>query len=94
MQRAGDQVRIVVQLIDAREDKHIWAETFDGKFSELFDVQTQVATNIANSLKSNLTAEEQERIARTGRPKTLRPTSNTSCCFSGESFTSTKRSWI
>ena len=40
VQRAGDQVRIVVQLIDAREDKHMWAETFDGKFSELFDVQT------------------------------------------------------
>lgn len=56
MQRAGDQVRIVVQLIDSREDKHIWAETFDGKFSELFDVQTKVATNIANYLKSNLTA--------------------------------------
>ena len=69
VQRAGDQVRIVVQLIDAREDKHIWAETFDGKFSELFDVQKQVATNIANYLKSNLTAEEQERIAR-------RPTEN------------------
>jgi len=69
VQRVGDQVRIVVQLIDAREDKHIWAETFDGKFSELFDVQTQVATNIANYLKSNLTVAEQKRIAR-------RPTEN------------------
>ena len=55
VQRAGEQVRIVVQLIDAREDRHLWSETFDGNFSELFDVQTRVATNIASYLEANLT---------------------------------------
>ena len=55
VQRAGEQVRIVVQLIDAREDRHLWSETFDGDFSELFDVQTRVATNIASYLEANLT---------------------------------------
>jgi len=69
VQRAGEQVRIVVQLIDAREDRHLWSETFDGDFSELFDVQTRVATNIANYLEANLTQQEQARIAR-------RPTEN------------------
>ena len=64
VQRAGEQVRIVVQLIDAREDRHLWSETFDGKFSELFDVQTRVATNIASYLEANLTQQEQARIAR------------------------------
>ena len=64
VQRAGDQVRIVVQLIDAREDRHLWSETFDGNFSELFDVQTRVATNIASYLEANLTQQEQARIAR------------------------------
>jgi TolB-like protein/Flp pilus assembly protein TadD len=64
VQRSGDQVRIVVQLIDAREDRHIWSETFDGSFSELFDVQTRVATNIASYLEANLTQQEQARIAR------------------------------
>ena len=54
VQRAGDQVRIVVQLIDAREDKHIWAETFDGKFSELFfhdSLQVGVARPIFETVK-------------------------------------------
>lgn len=69
VQRAGEQVRIVVQLIDAREDRHLWSETFDGNFSELFDVQTRVATNIASYLEANLTQQEQARIAR-------RPTEN------------------
>jgi adenylate cyclase len=67
--RAGEQVRIVVQLIDAREDRHLRSETFDGDFSELFDVQTRVATNIASYLEANLTQQEQARIAR-------RPTEN------------------
>ena len=69
VQRAGEQVRIVVQLIDAREDRHLWSETFDGNLSELFDVQTRVATNIASYLEANLTQQEQVRIAR-------RPTDN------------------
>ena len=69
VQRAGEQVRIIVQLIDAREDRHLWSETFDGNFSELFDVQTRVATNIASYLEANLTQQEQVRIAR-------RPTEN------------------
>ena len=64
VQRVGEQVRIVVQLIDAREDRHLWSETFDGNFSELFDVQTRVATNIAGYLEANLTQQEQARIAR------------------------------
>ena len=64
VQRVDDQVRIVVQLIDAREDRHLWSETFDGNFSELFDVQTRVARNIASYLEANLTQQEQVRIAR------------------------------
>ncbi len=64
VQRSGEQVRIVVQLIDAREDRHLWSETHDGQFSELFDVQTRVATNIARYLEANLTQQEQKQIAR------------------------------
>ncbi len=64
VQRAGEQVRIVVQLIDAREDRHLWSETFDGNFSEVFGVQTRVATNVADYLEASLTQQEQARIAR------------------------------
>jgi TolB-like protein/Tfp pilus assembly protein PilF len=66
VQRAGNNVRINVQLIDAATDEHLWANTYDRLLStdNLFAIQTEIATTIANKLKATLTPDEKERIER------------------------------
>ncbi len=65
VQRAGNRVRINVQLIDAATDEHIWAETYDRELTlgELFDVQTEIAREVATSLHAALTNVDEERLA-------------------------------
>ncbi len=60
VQRAGDRVRINVQLIDGRTDAHLWAETFDRELTveNLFDIQSEITRAIAAALKSVLSAGE------------------------------------
>jgi serine/threonine protein kinase/tetratricopeptide (TPR) repeat protein len=62
VRRSGDRVRIVSQLIDARTDEHIWAETYDREMEDIFDIQSEVAQKIALALKAKLSPEEKERI--------------------------------
>jgi TolB-like protein/Tfp pilus assembly protein PilF len=62
VRRAGDRVRITGQLIAAREDRHIWAETFDREMKDIFAIQTEVAQTIARELKARLSPEEQNRL--------------------------------
>jgi TolB-like protein/cytochrome c-type biogenesis protein CcmH/NrfG len=64
VQRAGNQVRINVQLIDAQTDEHLWAEIFDRELSaeNLFVIQSEISEAIADSLKAQLTNAEQQRI--------------------------------
>ena len=57
IQRANGRVRVVGQLIDANTDEHIWAETYDKKESDIFELQSDVAIEIANALKTELTDE-------------------------------------
>jgi len=66
VQRAGDRYRINVQLIDADTDAHLWAEQYDGELTtaNIFDVQTDIATSIADALQANLTAGEREQLER------------------------------
>jgi TolB-like protein/Tfp pilus assembly protein PilF len=66
VQRAGDNVRINVQLIDAATDEHLWANTYDRRLStdNIFAIQTEIATTIAEKLKAALTSDEKERIAK------------------------------
>ena len=70
IRRAGDQVRIVAQLIDATNDRHLWAETYDKEFRQIFAVQSEVAQKIAGALEARLSSAEKERIES-------RPTSST-----------------
>ena len=60
VQRAGDRVRINVQLIDANTDEHLWAEIYDRELttSNLFDIQSEIAKAIAGALKATLTDSE------------------------------------
>lgn len=64
VRREGDRIRIVGQLIDARKDEHLWAETYDRRISDIFDIQSEVAERIAGELRIRLSAAERERIAR------------------------------
>jgi TolB-like protein/Tfp pilus assembly protein PilF len=64
VQRAGDRVRINVQLIDANSDAHLWAESYDRELTaaNIFAIQTELATAIAGALQSSLTTAEQDRV--------------------------------
>jgi len=65
VQRSGDMVRITVQLIDASTDEHIWAATYDKALTieNVFDVQSSISSEIATSLRTALTPEDQLRLA-------------------------------
>ena len=63
VQRAGDSVRVNVQLINADTDAHLWAETYDRKLSEIFQVQSDIAFRIADALEAKLTGRERQQIA-------------------------------
>lgn len=64
VQQVGDRVRINVQLINARTDKHLWAETYDRQISTetIFEIQGEIALAIANALEATLTTDEEGAI--------------------------------
>ena len=64
VQRLGDRVRINVQLINARTDAHLWAESYDRELTDLFAVQSDVARGVAAALQASLLPAEQKAIAR------------------------------
>ena len=61
VQKAGDQVRVNVQLIDAQTDAHLWADTYDRKLIDIFGVESEIAKSIAESLRA-----KSDRRRRTG----------------------------
>ena len=61
---ANDRVRITAQLIDAETDEHLWSETYDREFSDIFAIESDIAMNIANALEAEFSLEEQEQIER------------------------------
>ena len=63
VQKAADKVRINVQLIDARADSHLWAKTYDRDIKDVFAVETEVAQEIADSLKAKLSPAEANTVA-------------------------------
>jgi serine/threonine-protein kinase len=69
VQKSNDKFRINVQLVDAREDKHLWAESYDRPTSDVFAIQSDIARQIARALNATLTEEEQSLF-------TMVPTSN------------------
>ena len=62
VQRARDRLRINAQLIDARTDSHIWAETYDRTAADLFAIQSELAQSIATQLKAKLSPEQKAQI--------------------------------
>jgi TolB-like protein len=62
VQKAGDQVHINVQLIRAATDEHLWAESYTRKLENIFGVEGEVATAVAEALKAKLTGAEQQAL--------------------------------
>jgi TolB-like protein len=62
VRRAGNQVRVSVQLIDARTDTHLWAEHYERDVADVFAIQTEIAQQIANQLQAKLSAAEKAAL--------------------------------
>ncbi|MCP5119342.1 MAG: guanylyl cyclase, partial [bacterium] len=65
--REGDRVRITIQLIDARNDRHIWAESYEEDLENVIAVQHRVARSIAKAIGARLTGQEAQRLERSSR---------------------------
>ena len=64
VQKAGDQVRVNVQLINALTSAHLWAEIYDRKLTDIFAVESDIAKTIADTLQAKLTGSEKSLIAK------------------------------
>jgi len=69
VQKAGDSVRVSVNLIRADSDSHLWAETYDRKLTDIFGVESEIAKANAERLQAKLTGREQQALA-------VKPTNN------------------
>src|SRR5882672_1750809 len=63
VQKAADQVRVNVQLIQVASDSHLWADTYDRKLVDIFAVESEMAKAIADALQAKLTGGEQQALA-------------------------------
>src|SRR5213595_2999428 len=64
VRRIGNRVRVNVQLINANNDEHIWAEDYDRDLTDVFAIQTDLAQKIASALQARLSPNEKEQIDR------------------------------
>ena len=69
LQKAADQVRVNVQLVNAQSDSHLWADSYDRKLTDIFGVESEIAKRIAEALQAKLTGAEQQALA-------VKPTNN------------------
>jgi TolB-like protein len=69
VQKAANQIRVNVQLINAQTDSHLWAETYDRRLTDIFGVESEIASRIAGSLQAKLTGREEQALA-------VKPTNN------------------
>jgi TolB-like protein/Flp pilus assembly protein TadD len=69
VQKAGDSVRVNVQLINALTDAHLWGDTYDRKLTDIFAIESEIAKSVAENLKARLNGRAEEVLA-------ARPTEN------------------
>ena len=62
VQRAGNRVRVTAQLLDARSDAHLWAQTYDRDLADVFAIQSEIAKAIADQLQARLSSNEKKAI--------------------------------
>ena len=63
-QKIGDQILLSIQLIEAQSDKHLWAEQYNREVKDIFELQMEIARNIADEIQVIITPEEEERIMK------------------------------
>jgi TolB-like protein len=63
-QKFGDNARLIVQLIRANKESHVWANEYNSKWSEVFPIQSEVAQKIAKELYASITPEEKKLIEK------------------------------
>jgi TolB-like protein len=80
VQRGGNRLRVSVQLIDAETSNHLWAERFEKPVAELFDMQDELVSRLANTLNAQLIAVEARRAERSPHPDA------TDLCFQGAAW--------
>src|ERR1700756_903555 len=80
VQRGGNRLRVNVQLVDAETGNHLWAERFDKPVADLFDMQDEIVSRLANSLDAELIAVEARRAERSPHPDA------TDLCFQGAAW--------
>jgi adenylate cyclase len=71
VQRSGDQVRVIAQLIDAIDGKHLWSERYDRNFKDIFELQDELASKVANSMIVKLVYGEDAKLWQKNRPSNL-----------------------
>src|SRR5947208_802834 len=64
VQRAGNRVRVNAQLVDARTDRHLWAQSYDRDLADVFAIQSEIAKTIADQLQAKLSPREKNAIER------------------------------
>ncbi len=64
VRRAGNQIRVVAQLIDVTTEGHIWADTYDKEMTQVFAIQSDLAQQIASALKTQISPDEKEKIEK------------------------------
>ncbi len=62
VQRVGNRVRVNAQLVDARTDAHLWAQTYDGELVDIFGIQSEIAQRIADQLRAKISPAERAAI--------------------------------
>jgi TolB-like protein len=80
VQRGGNRLRVNVQLIAAEAGNHLWAERFDKPAADLFDMQDEIVSRLANTLNSQLIAVEARRAERSPHPDAI------DLCFQGAAW--------
>ena len=80
VQRGGNRLRVNVQLVDAETGNHLWAERFDKPVADLFDMQDEIVSRLANTLNSQLIAVEARRAERSPHPDAI------DLCFQGAAW--------
>src|SRR4051794_22973048 len=77
VQRGGNRLRVNVQLVDAETGNHLWAERFEKPIADLFDMQDEIVSRLANTLNAQLTEVEARRAERSPHPDAI------DFCFQG-----------
>ena len=71
VRKVGDELRISGQLIDARTDEHLWAESYDRDLTNVFEIQSEIASEIARALEVRLSEEDRDQLRRGGTDSPL-----------------------